>query len=209
MGPQTSWPLRGAHLALIVCFCTRKEHRSPHDLLAQAAIFFCKRVGGLNPAGDIEPWSWAWVAAARIRNMSPVATKQKDRARIGSPSSKGASCLLYRTIECPFGHKNVYAGRSVPTWNRGSSSARSILRRIQRREKNGVNSLEAFHSVVPNRRDRVPRGTGGTHSPRPATSQKRARIDKCLQQTAGGTNNAVRTLAAKRPAAGSRGASRI
>jgi len=107
LGPQTSWPFRGAHLALIVCFCTRKAQRSPHDLLAQAAIFFCKRVGDLNSTGDIEPCVfWAWVAPARIRNISPVAKKEMDPSRIGFAHYRGSSYLLCRTIERSFGHKN-------------------------------------------------------------------------------------------------------
>jgi hypothetical protein len=84
LGPQTSWPFTGAHRALIVCFWTRKEQRSPHDLSAQAAIFFCKSVDGLKSTGDIEPCPFsAWLAVVRIRNISPVAKKEKDPARIG------------------------------------------------------------------------------------------------------------------------------
>jgi hypothetical protein len=115
LGPQTSWPFKGAHLALIVCFCTGKEQRSPHDLSAQAAVFFCKRVGGLNSSGDFEPCVfWAWVAAARINNISPVAKKEKDPARIGfSRQQRDASYLLYRTTEDSFGHKILTPGGQV------------------------------------------------------------------------------------------------
>ena len=61
---------------------------------------------------------WAWVVAARSRDISPIAKKEKDPARIGSATIKGASCLLYRTSESSFGHKNLIQGeRSGPTGN--------------------------------------------------------------------------------------------
>jgi len=117
-GPQTSGPLSGAHLALIVCLCTRNEQRSPTSLSAQAAIFFCKSVGGLKSTGDIEPFVfWAWVAVARIRNISPVTKKRKILPAFVSATIKG--CILSICIGRPngrFGHKNL-SGMVGPAGN--------------------------------------------------------------------------------------------
>jgi hypothetical protein len=201
LGPQTSWPLRGAHLALIVCFCTRKEQRSPHDLLAQAAIFFCKKVGDLNSTGDIEPCVfWAWVLLARIRNISPVARKEIDPARIGF-DIVGASYLLYRTIDRSFGHKNLSRVVSLHVESLNQIGKRDIeARRISGPRRAGRTLVEAGHSKFPDRHNRAPSCASRRQvATSQATHSKEDRVfDNCLQQTACGANNTVKTLAAKK-----------
>ena len=117
-GPRTSWPLSRAHLALIVCLCTRNEQRSPTVCRRKPQSFSVKASAVSSQRETSSPaCSGLGSQSHESGNISPVAKKRKILPAFVSATIKG--CILSICIGRPngrFGHKNL-SGRVDARWD--------------------------------------------------------------------------------------------